>query len=291
MARQKALLIGIDNYADPRNNLPSCVADTEAFKRLLVTHYDFSDENVRSLHDGQAVIEEVEKELDWLFEGAEDADRLIFFYSGHGYYVPRAESFEEVLVLHDGGFLEDDKLSARTQAVPAGTLTIVLDSCFSGGMQKFIFPAEAGELEIARSKVWSAPPELERDLASAILALNTVKPFLRDLTTAHDTLVKDFQRSTDEEGQLQVNALLHGACQDTETASASSVRTNGLSAFTWALVTVIGERGMDLSSLELHEAAKEKLKTGGFRQTPKLVEPLRPQGLALRSFITMQQRD
>ena len=99
-------------------------------------------------------------------------------------------------------------------------------------MQKFIFPAEAGELEIARSKVWSAPPELERDLASAIPALNTVKPFLRDLTTAHDTLVKDFQRSTDEEGQLQVNALLHGACQDTETASASSVRTNGLSAFT-----------------------------------------------------------
>jgi hypothetical protein len=76
-------------------------------------------------------------------------------------------------------------------------------------------------------------------------------------------VVKGFQCSTDEEGQLKINALLHGSCQDTETASASSVRTNGLSAFTWSLVAVIGERGMDLSSLELHEAAKEKLKTGG----------------------------
>jgi hypothetical protein len=51
MARQNVLLIGIDTYADPRNYLPSCIADTEAFQSLLATHYSFHDEDVQCLHE------------------------------------------------------------------------------------------------------------------------------------------------------------------------------------------------------------------------------------------------
>jgi hypothetical protein len=32
---QRALLVGIDQYPDPRNNLNSCVADTLAFRDAL----------------------------------------------------------------------------------------------------------------------------------------------------------------------------------------------------------------------------------------------------------------
>ncbi len=52
----RALLIGIKRYPDPRNTLQGCIKDALAVKQLLQDYYGFSDEDIRELHDDQATL-------------------------------------------------------------------------------------------------------------------------------------------------------------------------------------------------------------------------------------------
>src|SRR5205823_15090744 len=74
--------------------------------------------------------------LDELFNGVGPADRVVFYYSGHGYQQVINGNKEEYLVTQDIKFFHDDDFSKKTQGLPDGVLTVVLDSCFSGGMEK-----------------------------------------------------------------------------------------------------------------------------------------------------------
>ena len=282
------LCVAVNDYPGDNNDLPSCVADAEAFKALLEEEWGFDE--VRTLLDADATLEQVQQGLDWLFGEANEEDRRVFFWSGHGWQQPKGDRFEEVLCLHDG-FLEDDELSQRTQKLPEGICTLVLDSCHSGGMAKQMFFEEG--FELARSKVWTPEPDQRKELLKAIehLEVKEFKGFLTAATTDTALLSKDFKSGSDDEaGQLQANAILHMACLENETAAASTSRTDGKSAFTWALIEVLKERGTNLSSLELHEEVKGKL-SSGFRQTPVLIEPTSPQNLASKSFVTLEEVD
>lgn len=140
--------MAINDYGDPRNNLPSCVEDATVFENLLRESYKFDE--IQSLLDLKASKKNVENCLNWLFKDVQPDDRLVFFYSGHGYALPRKGIMEEVLVLHDG-FFEDDTLAAMSQNIPPRTLTVFLDSCFSGGMEKMMLFSSKG-LEVAKPK-------------------------------------------------------------------------------------------------------------------------------------------
>jgi uncharacterized caspase-like protein len=129
----KALVVGINDYDSPQSNLPSCLADAKAFTKILVEEYNFKPGDIRSLYDTDATRARVEQELDWLFDDAEEEDRLVFYCSGHGYTTYVNGDMEEYLVLRDG-LWQDDKLSKMTQNLPEGVLTVILDSCFAGGM-------------------------------------------------------------------------------------------------------------------------------------------------------------
>jgi hypothetical protein len=148
MASKRALLVAINDYGSQQNNLPSCLEDASQFRSLLEERYGFAD--FKELYDGDASVANVEKGLTWLFAKPAPDDRLAFFYSGHGFQQPKGENLEECLVLGDLKFLFDDRLTELSQSAPPGVLTVVLDSCFSGGMQKRV--ALDGRIEIARTK-------------------------------------------------------------------------------------------------------------------------------------------
>ena len=112
-------------------------------------------ENVKSDYDDKATLANVQAGLSWLFDGAGADDRLVFFFSGHGYQAAKGDNLEEVLCLYDE-FLFDDVLSQKTQGLPPGVFTLVSDSCHSGGMYKMIFAD--GQTEIAQTKVLKVPP-------------------------------------------------------------------------------------------------------------------------------------
>src|SRR5262249_40370470 len=134
-AKKRALVAGISNYPEERNDLRSCVADAMAMKRIL--EHDFKFDEVASLIDTEVTPTNLKGALERLFKGATPADRLVFYYSGHGYQLVDNNGVkQEYLVLSDGSLFQDDELVKRTKNLPAGVLTVILDSCFSGGMEK-----------------------------------------------------------------------------------------------------------------------------------------------------------
>ncbi|SFE82359.1 caspase family protein, partial [Blastococcus tunisiensis] len=291
----RALLVGIDDYADPRNNLNSCLADVADLKSRLEQRYGFPADGIRTLQDAEATIQNVRTELDRLFQGATSDDRLVFMYSGHGFQMPENGSLTEVLVLRDG-FFKDDELSDRARSVPPGILTVVLDSCFSGGMQKFFITGQGAE--VVRGKVWAPDDSQAAAVNKALLegALARMEPFgsaaITDSVAAAEE--KGFvdtsdaagktKAAGDEQGQLQLNGLLMSACRENETASAKRSDTDGLSAFSFALREATSLLGSGGTPAQLHEQAGKRLEQMGFQQRPLLFDPPSAPGMSARSI-------
>ncbi len=293
---KRALLVAVNHYGNPQNDLPSCLKDAAQFKSVLQSHYGF--ESITELYDADATATKVDAGLGWLLQDATEADRLVFFYSGHGYQQPRNGNLEECLVLGNLDFYFDDRLSRLSQSAPAGVLTVVLDSCFSGGMDKRILLGD--RIEVARTKLWVPPPDASQGKAFAAGPL-VPRPFGCFPVKGQDAVkrlvlgselepgakaVQPAAAAGDEAGQLQLNALLLSACSENETASAATSTTKGMSAFTFALTNTIPASG-EIAATKLHDDVRERLAGMGFRQTPLLRAPARPTGMSDRSFVTL----
>lgn len=289
MPNYKAYIAAIDHYPNPANNLPSCINDAKAFHQKLTDVYRFAD--VRADYDEKATLQNVETGLSWLFNGAGPDDRLVFFFSGHGFQVAQGQELEEVLCLYDQ-FLFDNVLSQKSQAVPPGVFTLISDSCHSGGVYKVMMID--GHMDVAQTKVLRVPPIVENDkvfLDPKKVSQLRYRPFGARPGSA-STIGKRFGMTAgkefDEAGQLQMNGMLFSACLADETASASTPKTAGKSAFTYALLEQLDVLGPNVSNRQLIEGTTKMLRDLGFRQTPVLIEPSKPTGLATASFLLFQ---
>ncbi|MDO9564333.1 MAG: caspase family protein [Bradyrhizobium sp.] len=289
MPKYKAYIAAIDHYPNPANNLPSCINDANAFRQRIDDVYKFTD--VRYDYDEKATLQNVEAGLSWLFGGASADDRLVFFFSGHGFQVAEGQNLEEVLCLYDQ-FLFDNVISRKSQGVPPGVFTLISDSCHSGGMYKVMMTE--GHVDVAQTKVLKVPPIADNDkvfLDPSRVPQLRYRPFGARLGSA-STIGKRFGitegKEFDEAGQLQMNGMLLSACLADETASASTPKTGGKSAFTYALLEQLAAFGPNVSNRQLVEGSTRMLRDLGFRQTPVLVEPTSPNGLAATSFLLFQ---
>jgi hypothetical protein len=303
MTKRRALCVAIDDYGHPANNLNSCIVDAQAFEQLLKSTYGFDE--VRALQNEQATIKNVEEGLAQLVEDPQPDDRLVFFFSGYGYQQPNNDVLEEVLVLQDG-FFQDNRLSELTQRLPGRTLTVVLDSCFSGGMEKLLVLTDKG-IEVARPKRWTPidAQQLQKEYTELDKAVTVrLKPF----GAAHPVedpavLSKEFgfasptgaDKATlapappsDEHGQLQMKGLPLSACLENETASAKTSQTNGLSAFTFGLTEALKEVGPKTITSDLMATVQRHLKAMGFRQTPLMKAPPDAIDLGEQSFLLFE---
>ena len=146
---KKALLVGINRYPDPRNELKGCVNDVRQMAETLKRRYGFpGDGNMRILTDARATTKAILDGLSWLTAGASPGDSLVFHYSGHGSQVPdrngdeTTDRLDEILCPYDLDWdhpLTDDDLAAACANVPQGALlTVILDCCHSGtGLRDF----------------------------------------------------------------------------------------------------------------------------------------------------------
>jgi hypothetical protein len=80
-----ALIIGIDQYADPDlPDLSNAVSDAEKLYNTLVTHYTFEEENMSLLKN--ATRGDIVQKLDELSTTIGNNDNLLIFYAGHGWW-------------------------------------------------------------------------------------------------------------------------------------------------------------------------------------------------------------
>jgi len=290
---KKALVIGINSYGFP-NDLPSSGRDAEMFGNVLETVYRF--DQVRVLKDGEATRDGVDRGVEWLCQSASANDRLVFFFSGHGCRYEKNGTVEEALVLQDGRLLDGHHITDRTQHVPAGVLTLVVDAAFSGVEEMLIHPN--GQVEIPRSKRW-IPVEADRGRQERLITSGTkaftsfghVKPVSLAALAAHvrrgSSLDAPPARLTSA-AEPGTKTLLVVPCLADETTTAATSQTGGLSPFTYCLINAIRRLGHNRSAIELLQATGYELRQLGFAQTPLLREPAEPEHLGLRAFLTFQ---
>jgi hypothetical protein len=133
---RRALLIGIDDYADaPR--LSCCVSDVDALQPLLERNDDrsvnFRCRRLTSADTGPITAAVARQSLEWLFEDP-SAD-VLFYFSGHG----AANSVGGHLMMHDSGRFDlglpmrelMDRANNFARSSRRNAL-LILDCCYAG---------------------------------------------------------------------------------------------------------------------------------------------------------------
>ncbi|MDJ0837829.1 MAG: caspase family protein [Acidobacteriota bacterium] len=147
--RRLALLVGVGEYQS--ENIASLMGpprDVAGLKELLVSVYDFDEENVVTLVNDTATRRAFNKRLArYADDGSKPEDLVLIYFSGHGARREDQESgdetdgFDEALAFHDArsdgrGFLVDDELFLMLQRITAGEVVLILDACFAAGAMR-----------------------------------------------------------------------------------------------------------------------------------------------------------
>ncbi|MBS1717163.1 MAG: caspase family protein [Armatimonadetes bacterium] len=181
-AETYAVCIGINQYGSSKDadghevdhNLRGAVNDANSMRDILVKHYGAHEGNIKMLRDKDADADNVVDGIRWLIKTAKPGDQVVFAFSGHGGRLEdkdEPDGHESVIVLADGKLLPGKLMGefAKMEAANGVHATIVLDSCFSGGMSR-----PGGEMFQPRLKSYGdikvGPRSKKVDLTKASMA-------------------------------------------------------------------------------------------------------------------------
>ena len=147
----RALLVGINRYADPKFDLQGAVYDAHNMRGLLTDYLGFDSDQIRLLTDEQATRDAILAAVrDWLIAGTLPNSRALFYFAGHGYYSrdensDEPDEFDEALVPHDArvvstasvparmkNLILDDEIGALFAKLHDRQAYVIADSCHSG---------------------------------------------------------------------------------------------------------------------------------------------------------------
>ncbi len=146
IAANRALLVGINNYPYV-GALSGPINDVQIIRQFALDTLHYSPDEIKVLIDSQATRNGILKAIEhWLIEDTQPGDRILFYYSGHGYQMPdtngdERDRLDETLVSYDtrpgknGSFynmISDDELRERFDRLSNRYTTIIIDSCHSG---------------------------------------------------------------------------------------------------------------------------------------------------------------
>lgn len=259
---KRALLVGLNEYPDPRNELHGCVNDITDMALLLTKTFGFDMDDVRLLQDDHATKAGIVDRLGWLTTGLSPGDFAVFQYSGHGTQIaPRAPQ-GDVVALHDcicpydfdfspEHALQDTDFFAIFGPIPQGVHFVWMsDSCHSGDLTRgFVAPANPGTLP-SKSRSFYTPADTEWRIATAIS--KGIEP--PSIVGVADKL----------------NVQFLGACTSQQTASDAQfgIRANG--AFTYFLIQALNAAAGRAGSVSDLIANLDPQLSSGYGQDPQL---------------------
>ncbi len=156
--RKLALIVGINEYADPKQNLRGCVNDAILQRQLLIHRFGFNPDDIVMLLDEDATREGMLTAFEeHLIDQAKPGDVAVFHFSGHGSLVSDPDPIYRdaatgrglagTIVPTDGslppsgGTVPDimgHTLFLLMAALQTDNFTAVLDSCYSGASTREI---------------------------------------------------------------------------------------------------------------------------------------------------------
>lgn len=247
----KALLIGINRYRLPGNNLRGCVNDVNDMKFSLMRFRGMADKDIKIIVDGGATKKGILDGLQWLVTQPDKS--LILHYSGHGTQVYDAsgdepDKLDEAIVPSDtmdqNGLITDDVLATYIRKVPAGTsFSFISDSCHSGTVNRNLV------LGYRKHKFMRVP--------------GTAKP---------KHYVKPVRKLGRVLNVVPMNLLLSG-CRDDQTSADAEFGGKANGALTYFLLASLRANPQGTWKA-IHAATVANLVRNGFDQVPQLSGPL-----------------
>lgn len=311
-SRQRALLVGINAYPDPKNRLEGCVNDVFLISSVL-QESGFAPEDIRLLLDERATRTGMEERLEWLMDGVADGDTRVFYYSGHGTQIPTygdhatPEGSEESLVPYDFDWSEAHAFTDSTfrkfyAQLPYGVNFLAgFDCCHAGGMSRgTVRPRGIDPPDDVRHRAlrWSAPDQMwvPRDWVPASPRPNKlfVGPGQTAKGASHAQLLGQSQaiRSIDDHKVVRARfghqgpylPLMMFACGETELASEYEHGSISYGAFSFVFAKTLRDQAKKRKAPDLKQvvaATTRELKRLGYHQTPELVGSQRKYGSAV----------
>ena len=166
---KKALLVGINKYPDPQNELHGCINDITDMAAFITKQRDFAMADVRLLADDRATKAGIVERLEWLIKDAKPGDQLMFHYSGHGAQMAtrsktgEPDGLDEVICPYDFDWtdataLKDKEFAKIFASLPKGVDFIwVSDSCHSQDLSRGIKKKIPG---IFKVRTMIPPPDI-----------------------------------------------------------------------------------------------------------------------------------
>lgn len=173
-SRKRALLVGINRYADPRwIPLNGAENDAKLQREVLIHCFGFESDAIVTLTNEQATRENILNQFEeHLLRWAQPGDVAVFHFSGHGSQVADPDQvfsdgrvstivpIDGALPLgypNKGGRVNDitgHTLWLLMKTINTDNITVVLDSCHSGGARKGLLTVRArpGDLELLRGQ-------------------------------------------------------------------------------------------------------------------------------------------
>jgi metacaspase-1 len=283
---RRALLVGINAY--PHAPLSGCLNDVAQIQDLLGRYFGFTSNDVHVLLDAGASGDGIRRELAWLGEGGSDPDSVrVFHYSGHGSYVAdqngdEPDGRDECLVPVDyetNGMLIDDDLKRIYDSFPrSGNLTLVMDSCHSGSVQKEVkegrtyrfIPVsreEQGGIDLAAAKFNREKREFVVDQLMRLGAGQLDEATLRSQVA---DLIAQFEKVRFGDIRVRESNVLLAACRPDQTAADAWLANGSHGAFTYFLAQAVEQANGDLTYRELASRVADALAGAQFLQMPQL---------------------
>lgn len=302
--RRRALLVGLNEYANPSSNLFGCVNDVYLMSAVL-QEQGFPAEQIRVVLNDRATAKGILDRMRWLFDGAEPHDELFFFYSGHGAQLPTygdgdtVDRMDETLVPHDFNWspetcITDDAIFSLYSTLPYDTrLTMIFDCCHSGGIHRDGGPRARG----------LTPPDdirhrsLRWDAESQLWIPREFKPiqkdFVRDdemnelyagangsvcklgrgmLARRLDTKQYDKAKSATKGPVGPYLPVILEACAESELAFEYRHGVESYGAFTFSMADLIRRSG-GVTFKALRKEIEKRLEKLGYDQHPALLGP------------------
>ncbi len=197
---QKALIVGVSDYAGDDNDLGGIDLDANGMKTLF-SNWGF---DIKELQNSLTL----EQTLDLYAKTLKAEDVFIFYYSGHGSFTydksgDESDDRDEMIVLSDSTtnlYLLDDKINLMLNKIKARKL-IIFDSCNSGtATKRALQTKEAG----FKAKYIQAPQELKTRAKASITPQTPISGEFLFFAAC-----RDYEQSfATDKGSLFTNAFL-----------------------------------------------------------------------------------
>ena len=263
--KNKALLVGINKYPDPRNELRGCVNDILDMEYFITdANKVYPKQNIKKLTNKDATKKGILTQLKWLIEGAEAGDQLLFHYSGHGAQAPtlftslEKDGLDEIICPYDFDgtnktSLRDKEFAQLFAGIPKGVHFVwISDSCHAEDLSRDPFKLD------------------EEDF----MANNTHYRFFTGLS--------HFDNSEDEANDLAgiaigkiapiispLNGALLSACQSHELSADTYINKRFIGAFTHYLIENLNKYSDTKNMRSIIEIVNKDLGKNGYDQNPQ----------------------